>query len=278
MAFSAHDFGILNADQAWAELRADEDQRAFRVSVLIPVYNERHLVEVSVRRVLAIRSDLISQLEVIIVDDHSTDGSWNVLERLAANDERIVLLRQERNQGKGAAIRTALAHATGQICLVHDADLEYHPEDIPSLLVPFAKEGADAVFGSRYLPSLYRRTLMYRHTLMNKFLTTVGNWFSDLNLSDLETGYKAVNTDLLKSIPIRSDDFRFEVEVTFKLAKRRARIFEVPIRYLPRGYEEGKKIRGRDGFLALGAMLRFWLIDDIYHEDEYGSGILEAIS
>ena len=263
----------LEGSQRWVEL-SESNQAAFSVSAIVPVYNERHLVEVSVRRLLAVQSELISRLQVIIVDDHSTDGSWNVLERLAAEDERIVLLRHEQNQGKGAAIRTALAHATGEICLVHDADLEYHPEDIPSLLVPFAKEGADAVFGSRYLPSLYRRTLMYRHTLMNKFLTTVGNWFSDLNLSDLETGYKAVNTNLLKSMPIRSNDFRFEVEATFKLAKRRARIFEVPIRYLPRSYEEGKKIRGRDGVLALLAMLRFWLIDDIYHADEYGSGIL----
>jgi glycosyltransferase involved in cell wall biosynthesis len=248
--------------------------RGFSLSVLVPVYNERHLVETSVRRVLALRNDLISSLQIILVDDCSTDGSWTVLERLAAEDDRIVLLRHERNQGKGAAVRTALEHATGEICIVHDADLEYHPEDIPSLLVPFAEEGADAVFGSRYLSSSYRRTLMYRHTVMNRFLTVLGNCFSDLNLSDLETGYKAVKTDLLKSIPLRSNDFRFEVEVTFKLAKRRARIFEAPIRYLPRSYEEGKKIRARDGLRALLAMVRFWLIDDIYHEDEYGSAIL----
>lgn len=247
---------------------------SFSLSVLVPVYNERHLVEFSLRRVLAVSSDLISSLQVVAVDDCSTDGTWDVLRRLAADDERIVLVRHQRNSGKGAAVRTAIEHATGEICVVHDADLEYHPDDIPSLLVPFAKEGADAVFGSRYLPSLYRRTLMYRHTLLNKFLTIVGNWFSDLNLSDLETGYKAIKTDLLKSIPIRSNDFRFEVEITLKLAKRRARIFEVPIRYLPRGYEEGKKIRARDGARALAAMLHFWLVDDIYHHDEYGSAIL----
>ena len=251
-----------------------ENNVGFSLSVLVPVYNERHLVEFSLRRVLGVRSELVSSLQVIVVDDCSTDGTRDVLQRLAAEDDRILLLRHDRNQGKGAAIRTAIAHAVGDICIVHDADLEYHPDDIPSLLLPFAKEGADAVFGSRYLPSLYRRTLMYRHTLLNKFLTAVGNWFSDLNLSDLETGYKAVKTDLLKSIPIRSHDFRFEVEITFKLAKRRARIFEVPIRYLPRSYEEGKKIRGRDGFRALAAMIRFWLVDDIYHDDEYGSAIL----
>jgi glycosyltransferase involved in cell wall biosynthesis len=247
---------------------------SYSLTVLVPVYNERHLVESSLRRVLALRHGLISQLQIVIVDDCSTDGTWKVLERLASEDGRIQLLRHEKNQGKGAAIRTALQHATGEICIVHDADLEYHPEDIPALLVPFANEGADAVFGSRYLPSMYRRTLMYRHTLMNKSLTVLGNWFSDLNLSDLETGYKAIKTDLLKSIPLRSNDFRFEVEITLKLAKRRARIFEVPIRYLPRSYEEGKKIRARDGVRALSAMVRYWLIDDIYHADEYGSSIL----
>lgn len=251
-----------------------EDRPGLALSALVPVFNERHLVEVSLRRLLALSHELISRLEVIVVDDCSTDGSWDVLQRIAAEDDRIVLLRHDRNLGKGAAIRTALTRSTGEVCLVHDADLEYHPGDIPSLLVPFAREGADAVFGSRYLPSLYRRTLMYRHTLLNKFLTTLSNFFSDLNLSDLETGYKAINADLLKSIPLRSNDFRFEVEITFKLAKRRARIFEVPIRYLPRSYEEGKKIRARDGVRAILAMLHFWLIDDIYHADEYGSAIL----
>jgi glycosyltransferase involved in cell wall biosynthesis len=257
-------------DSIWTCTSSD----SFSLSVLVPVYNERHLVEVSLRRLLAVNHDIITSLQVVVVDDCSTDGTWEILQRLAAEDDRIALFRNEQNSGKGAAIRTALQHATGEICLIHDADLEYHPGDIPALLVPFAQEGADAVFGSRYLPSTYRRALMYRHTLMNKFLTILANWFSDLNLSDVETGYKAIKTDLLKSIPIRSDDFRFEVEITFKLAKRRARIFEVPIRYLPRSYEEGKKIRARDGLRALLAMLRFWLVDDIYHEDDYGSAIL----
>ncbi len=252
-----------------------QDQAAsFRLSVLVPVYNERHLVETSLRRVLRLTHELIRELEVIVVDDHSTDGSWEVLQRLAGEDSRILLLRHERNMGKGAAIRTAVAQATGDVSIVHDADLEYDPADIPALLVPFAREGADAVFGSRYLPALYRRALMHRHTMINKILTFISNWFSDLNLSDLETGYKAVNTTLLKSIPIRSNDFRLEVELAFKLAKRRARIFEVPIRYLPRSYEEGKKIRARDAVLAFLAMFRYWLIDDIYQEDAYGSNIL----
>jgi len=262
---------------AWELAAGEVDLSSFRLSVLVPVYNERHVVEASLRRVLTLKDALISSLEVIIVDDQSTDGTWSILERLAQEDSRIVLLRNERNLGKGAALRKAIEHSTGDISIVHDADLEYDPSDIPSLLVPFAREGADAVFGSRYISAPYRRALMHRHTTINKFLTSVSNWLTDLNLTDLETCYKAIKTDLLKSIPIRSNDFRFEVEITFKLAKRSARIFEAPIRYLPRTREEGKKIRGRDGLLALMSMIRFWLIDDIYAEDEYGSRILAQL-
>lgn len=246
----------------------------FSVSVLVPVYNERHVVEASLRRVLALSDELINRLEIIVVDDCSSDGSWEILQRLAEEDERVTLLRHQRNQGKGAAIRTAIARATGDISVVHDADLEYNPADIPALLVPFAREGADAVFGSRYLSAPYRRALMHRHTKINRFLTSCSNWLTDLSLTDMETCYKAINTTLLKSIPLRSNDFRFEVEIVFKLAKRRARVFEVPVRYLPRTQEEGKKIKARDGLYALLAMLRFWLIDDLYKKDEYGSRML----
>ena len=247
---------------------------SFRLTVLVPVYNERHLVEVSLRRVLALEHDLISSLEIIVVDDCSTDGTSEILKRLASEDGRIILIRHEQNKGKGAAVRTGIASASGDITIIHDADLEYNPEDIPSLLVPFAEESADAVFGSRYLSAAYRRALMHRHTLINRMLTFVCNWFTDLNLTDLETGYKAINTTLLKSIPLRSNDFRFEVEIAFKLAKRRARVFEAPIRYVPRSYEEGKKIGRGDGWRALIAILRFWIVDDLYKEDEYGSHIL----
>ena len=250
---------------------------SFRLSVLVPVYNERHVVEASLRRVLALQHELISTLELIVVDDGSDDGSRHVLERLANEDERITLICHEKNQGKGAAVRTAILRATGDIIVIHDADLEYNPDDIPGLLIPFAREGADAVFGSRYISAPYRRALMYRHTMTNKLLTTISNWLTDLALTDIETCYKAVNTTLLKSIPLRSNDFRFEVEIVFKLAKRRARIFEAPIRYLPRTYEEGKKIRSGDGLLALLAMIRFWLIDDVYQDDEYGSRILAEL-
>lgn len=250
---------------------------AFQISVLVPVYNERHLVEGCLRRLLSLRHELIAGMEVIVADDHSSDGTWEVLQRVAGEDSRLVLCRHDHNRGKGAAIRTALQLARGEISIIQDADFEYNPADIPALLLPFATEGADAVFGSRYLTSTYRRALMHRHTLVNKGLTFLGNWFTDLNITDLETGYKAISTTLLKSIPLRSDDFSFEVEVVFKLAKRGARTFEVPIRYLPRTRQEGKKMRFRDGLRAIGAMLRYSIIDDIYQEDEYGSHILHRL-
>ena len=246
-----------------------------RLSVLVPVYNEKDVVEESLRRLLSLEHFLISNLEVIVVDDRSTDGTWDILKRLAAEDDRIVLLRNERNLGKGGALRTAIAHATGDVAVPHDADLECNPTDLPSLLVPFVKENADAVYGSRYLPgNPYRRVLTKRHTVVNKVLTSLTNWLTDLNLSDMETCYKAVRTDLLKSIPLRSNDFRFEVEITFKLAKRDVRMFEVPIHYSPRSKAEGKKMRAKDGILALICMLRFWLTDDHYVKDELGSPVL----
>ena len=256
---------------------SDRRSDAFRLSAIVPVFNERYVVEASLQRLLAVEADLIGSLEVIVVDDASTDGTFEVLRRVAERDRRVVLLRHPQNRGKGAAVRTGIDQATGDITVIHDADLEYHPEDIPSLLVPFYREGADAVFGSRYLSAPYRRALMHRHTLMNRTLTFVSNWFTDLNLTDLETCYKAVNTTLLKSIPLRSDDFRIEVELVFKLAKRRARIFEVPIRYSPRTQQEGKKIRASDGLLAVKAMAQFAVIDDLYKRDEYGSQILVSL-
>ncbi len=257
-------------DHVWSRpAKADEGVGlSFHLSVIVPVFNERFVVGASLRRLLALEHDSINTLEVIVVDDGSTDGTREVLEQCADRDPRIVLLRHPKNLGKGAAVRTGIEHATGDITMIHDADLEYHPEDIPALLVPFQREGADAVFGSRYLSAPYRRALMHRHTLINRALTSVSNWFTDLNLTDLETCYKAVNTTLLKSIPLRSDDFRIEVELPFKLAKRGARIYEVPIRYAPRTRHEGKKIRARDGILALRAMVQFTLIDDVYQRDD----------
>lgn len=249
------------------------------LSVVIPVFNERHLVAESIRRVLAVQSELIDRLDVVVVDDGSTDGSGEVVRALAElHPDRVTLLTHERNLGKGAAVRTGIEAARGSVTVIHDADLEYNPRDLPKLMVPFLSEGADAVYGSRFAASDYRRVLYYRHALGNQLITFLCNLLTDLNLSDVETCYKAVRTSLLKSIPIRSNDFRLEVEITFKLAKRRARIFEVPISYAGRSYEEGKKIGFSDAVLAFGAMIHWKLIDDIYDPEKYGSNILVALS
>jgi glycosyltransferase involved in cell wall biosynthesis len=245
----------------------------------MPVYNERFLVRTAVERVLAVESPRIARLDLIVVDDGSQDGTREILRELGEKHrDRLTYLEHDRNRGKGAAVRTGVSHAQGWVTVLQDADLEYDPRDLDRLLVPFLEEGADAVFGSRFLPGPYRRVLYFRHMIGNRILTTLCNLITDLNLSDLETCYKAVRTSLLRSIPIRSDDFRIEPELTIKLAKRGARVFEVPIRYAGRTYPEGKKIRARDGLLAVVAMLRFWLIDDLYREEDPGERILYAMS
>lgn len=262
---------LLSVLPSYTEAR----KRSLVLSVLVPVYNERHLVGESLRKLLEIESDLLSAMEVIIVDDGSTDGSWDIIATFL-DDPRVQAYRQT-NQGKGAALRTALSYASGDVCVIHDADLEYDPADIPSMLRAFIEGGADAVYGSRYLSAPYRRALQFRHSTINRLLTLLTNVFTDLDLTDVETCYKLVNTTMLKSIPLRSDDFRFEIEITMKLAKRRARIFEVPIRYLPRRPEEGKKMNAWHGVLALVGLARYTLLDDMWKDDEYGSRMLAEL-
>jgi glycosyltransferase involved in cell wall biosynthesis len=256
------------------------------LSVLVPVYNEQFVAAVSLRRLELLEgSQHLSRIEVIVVDDASRDGTPEVLAQFAQERAahpspkmRWTFLRHERNSGKGAAVRTALAHATGDVTVIHDADLEYHPKDLLRIARVFVEEPADAVFGSRFAGAGVRRVLLYRHQLGNKLLTLLCNLATNLNLTDMETCYKAVRTPLLRSIPLVSDDFRLEPELTIKLAKRRARIFEVPISYSGRTYEEGKKINWKDGFRALLAILRFTLSDRVYREDEYGSQILARLA
>lgn len=255
------------------------------LSVLVPVYNEQHLVEESLSRLVVLeKSPVLSRIEVIVVDDCSSDRTPQVLERFAAARKEAkgktewTFLRHAKNGGKGKAIQTALARATCEVTVIHDADLEYHPKDLLKIVDVFENERADAVFGSRFAGADVRRVLMYRHELGNRLLTFLTNVATDLNLTDMETCYKAVRTDLLKSIPIVSNDFRLEPELTIKLAKRGARIFEVPISYSGRTYQEGKKIGWRDGVKALAAIAKFAISDDVFTGDEHGSATLARLS
>ncbi|MDA0745014.1 MAG: glycosyltransferase [bacterium] len=249
-----------------------------KLSILIPVYNERYFVGELVDQVLAAPLPEGLDRELIMVDDCSTDGTRAVLEKLAQkHPDQIRLYFHEVNQGKGAAIRTAIQQATGDISIIQDADLEYDPQDYSKLLRPILNGDADVVYGSRFLSSDYRRVLFFWHSVMNRFLTTLSNIFTDLNLTDMETCYKVAKTGLLKSIPIRSNRFGIEPEITAKFAKRNCRIYEVPISYRGRTYNEGKKITWRDGLKAIFIILYFWLVDDIY-DDLYGHDILHSLS
>ncbi len=247
------------------------------LSILVPVYNERTVVERCLTLVKAAPIPENMDREIILVDDCSTDGTLKILERIAASDPCFKLFRHEVNKGKGAAIRTAIEHATGDFCLVQDADLEYDPQEYPRLLKPLLEGHADAVFGSRYLAGEQMRVLPFWHSMINKVLTLVSNMFCNLNVTDMETCYKVFRTDLLKSIPVRSDRFGFEPEITMKCAKRKLRIYEVPISYHGRTYEEGKKIGWRDGVKAFGVVIYFWLIDDLYKEP-FGRGHLNNLN
>ncbi len=247
------------------------------LSILIPVYNERAVVERSLSMVLVAPLPENMERELIVVDDCSTDGTFTILQRMAAADPRIRLIRHPVNQGKGAAVRTAIQHATGDFSIVQDADLEYDPSEYPILLKPLLDGRADAVFGSRYMAGVQTRILPFYHSMINKVLTLLSNLFSNIKLTDMETCYKVFRTDLLKSIPIRSNRFGFEPEITMKCAKRKLRIYEVPISYHGRTYEEGKKIGLKDGIQALGVILHFWLVDDLY-ERPYGRLFLNNLS
>ncbi len=246
-----------------------DTKQPVRLSVVIPVYNERFTLPEILDRVQAVAIPK----EILVVDDGSTDGTREFLHRLEADlaearragafDEKneIRILFQARNQGKGAALRRGFAEATGDVVLVQDADLEYDPREYPRLLAPILEGKADAVYGSRFT-GFPRRVLYFWHHVANKFLTLVSNAVTNLNLTDMETGYKVFRADLIKSIPIRSNRFGVEPELTAKLAKMRARIYEVPISYAGRGYWEGKKIRWTDGVVALWTIFKYALLDD----------------
>jgi glycosyltransferase involved in cell wall biosynthesis len=248
-----------------------------KLSILMPVYNESAVVERCVSLVLTVPLPENMERELVIVDDCSTDGTWDTLQRLAAQFPQIRLYRQPRNRGKGAAVRAAIEKATGDFSLIQDADLEYDPAEYPRLLRPLLDGHADAVFGSRYMAGGQSRVLPFWHSMINKGLTLISNMFCNLNVTDMETCYKVFHTDLLKSIPIRSDRFGLEPEIVMKSAKRKLRIYEVPISYYGRTYEEGKKIGWKDGVKALAVILKFWVIDDLYSAP-YGRGVLNNLT
>lgn len=223
-----------------------------RLSVLIPVYNERETIRLIVDQVRLVPVPT----EIICVDDCSTDGTGEILEELLSEGQIHQLIRKRVNEGKGAAIRTALNASTGNVVIVQDADLEYDPADWPQMLEPIINGQADAVFGSRFLSGTHR-VLYYWHSVGNWLLTTVSNMFTNLNLTDMETCYKAMRGDLARSLVLTSNRFGFEPEVTARLAQARARIFEVPISYSGRTYLEGKKIGWRDGIAAFWHIVRY---------------------
>jgi len=223
------------------------------LSVVMPVYNEGATVRAMIENVLAQR--LVQQL--VIVDDRSTDNTWEVLQAAARTDTRISLLRHEVNQGKGAALRTGFSGATSPFVIIQDADLEYDPTEYHRVIAPMLKDLADVVFGSRFIGSEQHRVLYYWHSVGNKLLTTLSNMATNLNLTDMETCYKAFRREVIQKIKIQECRFGFEPEITAKVARMKLRIYEVPISYRGRTYQEGKKIGWRDGIRAFWCIVKY---------------------
>jgi glycosyltransferase involved in cell wall biosynthesis len=225
-----------------------------KLSVVIPVFNEKNTLLQLLERVL----ESPYETELLVVDDFSTDGTRELLQSYSHSQVRIFY--HEVNKGKGAAIRTAIRHATGDVVVIQDADLEYDPSEYPKLVGPIENDLADVVYGSRFLGGPHR-VLFFWHYLGNQFLTLVSNMLTNLNLSDMETCYKAFRREIIQSIPLRSNRFGFEPEVTAKIARRGVRVYETPISYHGRTYAEGKKIGWKDGVVALWTIVRYAIAD-----------------
>jgi glycosyltransferase involved in cell wall biosynthesis len=228
-----------------------------KLSIVIPVYNEKDTLEEIFRLVQATPYDK----EIIAVDDASTDGSALILSQLAEKYDNVKVFYHETNQGKGAALRTGFAKVSGDVVIIQDADLEYRPVDYPALLEPIDSGEADVVYGSRLVGARPHRVLYFWHYMGNRAVTTLSNMFTNLNLSDMETGYKVFKAEVLKDIRIKSNRFGVEPELTAKIAKQRCRVFEVPISYHGRDYAHGKKITWRDGIAAIFHIIRFRFFD-----------------
>jgi glycosyltransferase involved in cell wall biosynthesis len=245
----------LLGEAACRQLGIHPIPEGFKLSVVIPVFNEEEWLGEIIRRVQAVPIPK----EIIVVDDCSTDNTPTLLRQLENPEIRV--FRQPVNKGKGAALREGFRHATGQVVIVQDADLEYDPAEYPRLIQPILDNRADVVFGSRFIGESHR-VLYFWHYVANKMLTTLSNMFTNLNLTDMETCYKVFRREVLANLTLRSNRFGFEPEITAKIAKKRHppwRIFEIPISYSGRTYEEGKKIGLRDAFTALYCIVRYWL-------------------
>jgi len=236
-----------------------EQLAAMKLSVVMPVYNERKTLRQVVERVLAVPLEL----ELLCVDDGSQDGSREILAELQKQHPQVQVFLQPKNMGKGAALRRGIQQASGDFVIIQDADLEYDPSDYPALLDPLIQQKADVVYGSRFLGGAPHRVLYFWHSVGNKTLTLLSNCLTNINLSDMETCYKAFRRDVIQAIPLEENRFGFEPEITMKVAKRRLRIYEVGISYWGRTYEEGKKIHWKDGVWAIWCLLKYWLKDGV---------------